>query len=295
MTQQTSQETSRNALGLTLGAIGVTIFGLTLPMTHIALTGFSPEVVTFGRAVIAAMAAGATLLFMRKRLPRAVISTLFLAGLCLVYGFPIFSSIAMQTLPAGHGGVVLGLLPLLTSIFAVIVDGERPSPLFWVCGVIGAILVAVFSARQNGFHFELGGLWLLAAAISASLGYVLSARVARDLSGWEVISWALILTLPISIVGLAFTLPSGVSAPSNQAIGALLYLSLFSMFGGFIFWNAGLAIGGIARVAQIQLMQTFVTLLFSTILLGEHIDIETIIFAVAVAFVVWLGRKARFS
>ena len=295
MTQQTSQETSRNALGLTLGAIGVTIFGLTLPMTHIALTGFSPEVVTFGRAVIAAMAAGATLLFMRKQLPRAVMSTLFLAGLCLVYGFPIFSSIAMQTLPAGHGGVVLGLLPLLTSIFAVIVDGERPSPLFWICGVIGAILVAVFSARQNGFHFELGDLWLLAAAISASLGYVLSARVARDLSGWEVISWALILTLPISIVGLAFTLPSGVSAPSNQAIGALLYLSLFSMFGGFIFWNAGLAIGGIARVAQIQLMQTFVTLLFSTILLGEHIDIETIIFAVAVAFVVWLGRKARFS
>lgn len=289
-----SSQSSRNALGLALGAVGVTIFGLTLPMTHIALSGFSPEVITFGRAVIAAMVAGTALLVMGKRLSKPAIPVLFVAGLCLVYGFPIFSSIAMQTLPAGHGGVVLGLLPLLTSIFAVIIDGERPSPLFWVCGLTGAGLVAVFSARQNGFHLELGDLWLLAAAISASLGYVLSARLARDLSGWEVISWALIVTLPISLVGLALTFSTGITDPSNAAIGALLYHGLFSMFGGFVFWNAGLAIGGIARVAQIQLMQTFVTLLFSTILLGEHIDIETIIFALAVAFIVWLGRKARF-
>lgn len=283
------------ALGLVLGAIGVTIFGLTLPMTRIALDGFSPLFITFGRAVIASAAAGTALLVLRKRWPRGAFPALFLAGICLVFGFPIFSSIAMQSLPAAHGGVVLGLLPLLTSIFAVIVDGERPSPLFWLCGVAGAVLVVAFSARQSGFRLEVGDLWLLASAVSASLGYVLSARLARRLSGWEVISWALVVMLPLSLIGAALTFASGVTAPGHGAIGALLYHGLLSMFGGFIFWNAGLAIGGISRVAQIQLMQTFVTLLFSTILLGEHIGIETIIFAIAVAFVVWLGRKARIS
>ena len=283
------------ALGLILGAIGVTIFGLTLPMTRIALDGFSPLFITFGRAVIASAAAGTALLVLGKRWPRGAFPALFLAGICLVFGFPIFSSIAMQSLPAAHGGVVLGLLPLLTSIFAVIVDGERPSPVFWLCGVAGAALVVAFSARQSGFHLEVGDLWLLASAISASLGYVLSARLARRLSGWEVISWALVVMLPLSLIGAALAYSSGVTAPGQAAIGALLYHGLLSMFGGFIFWNAGLAIGGISRVAQIQLMQTFVTLLFSAILLGEHIGIETIIFAIAVAFVVWLGRKARIS
>lgn len=283
------------ALGLVLGAIGVTIFGLTLPMTRIALDGFSPLFITFGRAVIASAAAGTALLVLGKRWPRGAFPALFLAGICLVFGFPIFSSIAMQSLPAAHGGVVLGLLPLLTSIFAVIVDGERPSPVFWLCGVAGAALVVAFSARQSGFHLEVGDLWLLASAISASLGYVLSARLARRLSGWEVISWALVVMLPLSLIGAALTYSSGVTTPGHAAIGALLYHGLLSMFGGFIFWNAGLAIGGISRVAQIQLMQTFVTLLFSAILLGEHIGIETIIFAIAVAFVVWLGRKARIS
>lgn len=283
------------ALGMILGAIGVTIFGLTLPMTRIALDGFSPLFITFGRAVIASAAAGTALLVLGKRWPRGAFPALFLAGICLVFGFPILSSIAMQTLPAAHGGVVLGLLPLLTSIFAVIVDGERPSPVFWLCGVAGAGLVVAFSARQSGFHLEVGDLWLLASAVSASLGYVLSARLARRLSGWEVISWALVVMLPLSLVGAVLTFSSGVTAPGHAAIGALLYHGLLSMFGGFIFWNAGLAIGGISRVAQIQLMQTFVTLLFSTLLLGEHIGIETIIFAIAVAFVVWLGRKARIS
>ncbi|GEO83807.1 MULTISPECIES: DMT family transporter [Alphaproteobacteria] len=286
---------SSPALGLILGAIGVTIFGLTLPMTRIALTGFSPLFITFGRAVIASAVAGMTLFALGKRWPKGAFPALFLAGLCLVFGFPIFSSIAMQSLPAAHGGVVLGLLPLLTSIFAIIVDGERPSPLFWFCGIAGAALVVAFSARQSGFQIGSGDLWLVASVISASLGYVLSARLTRRLSGREVISWALVIMMPLSLTGAALTFSIGVTSPSHAAIGALAYHGLLSMFGGFVFWNAGLAIGGISRVAQIQLMQTFVTLLFSTILLGEHIGIETIIFAVAVAFVVWLGRKARIS
>lgn len=282
-------------LGLILGLIGVVIFGATLPMTHVALNGFSPYFITLCRAAIASLVAMAALAIFRRPFPKKHLPALFGAGVNVVFGFPAFSSIAMQTVPASHGGVVLGVLPLLTSIFAALIDGERPAPLFWICGVAGAAIVVTFSIRESGLQIETGDLWLLAAAVSAALGYVLLARLSRHLSGWEAISWALVVTFPLSSVGTLIVASIGIHAPDTAAYAALAYLSLMSMFGGFIFWNAGLAIGGIARVAQVQLLQTFVTLAISTALLGERIGLETIIFALLVAFVVWLGRKARFS
>lgn len=282
-------------LGYSLGLIGVTIFGLTLPMTRLALTGFSPLFITFGRAVMAACIAGTVLILLGKRWPKGSFLTMLGAGFCLVLGFPIFTSIAMQTLPASHGGIVLAILPLVTSFFSVIMTGERPSPLFWICGLAGAAIVIGFSLRQSAFHLAVGDLWLLAAAIVTGLGYVISARLAKQLSGWEVMAWILVVMLPITLVGTALTASSGIHAPGYDAIGALAYQGSFSMFIGFVFWNAGLSIGGISRVAQVQLFQTFVTLAFSALLLGEHIGIETIIFALAVALTVWMGRKARIS
>jgi drug/metabolite transporter (DMT)-like permease len=287
--------THPQAMGMALGLIGVTIFGVTLPMTHIALGGFSPFFITFGRAVIASIAAGLTLLLMRKKWPKGQGAILLGAGICVVYGFPIFSTTAMQTIPASHGGVILGILPLLTSIFAALVDGERPGPAFWAYGLAGAALVAFFSIRDSGFVLQMGDAWLFLAAITASLGYVLSAKVSRILPGWEVISWALVITAPLSIVAALLVMKDGIQAPTHAELGALSYLGLMSMFGGFIFWNAGLALGGIARVAQVQLLQTFVTLAVSAVLLGETISPSTIGFAVAVALIVWLGRKARIA
>jgi drug/metabolite transporter (DMT)-like permease len=248
-----------------------------------------------GRAAIASVVAMIALAIFRRPFPKTHFPALLGAGIGVVFGFPAFSSIAMQTIPASHGGVVLGVLPLLTSIFAALIDGERPGPLFWACGVAGALLVIVFSVRGSGFQLAAGDLWLLAAAVSAALGYVLLARLSRHLSGWEAISWALVVTFPLSLIGTVIVAPSGIHSPGAGEYGALAYLSLMSMFGGFVFWNAGLAIGGIARVAQVQLLQTFVTLAISTTLLKEQLGLETIIFALLVAFVVWLGRKARFS
>jgi len=290
-----SPSLSAQKTGLILGFIGVAIFGATLPMTRLALAGFSPLFITFGRAVIATIAAAGFLLYNGKRWPKGHGATLMIIGACLVFGFPVFSSIAMQTLPAHHGGVILGLLPLLTSIFATIVEGERPSPLFWLCGVIGALLVVAYSVRESGFHPAAGDLWLLAAATSASFGYVLSARLSRILSGWESISWALVVTVPFTLAGTVLTASSGIHAPSTSAWAGLFYLGLMSMFGGFVFWNEGLARGGTARVSQVQLLQTFFTLGFSTAMLGEHVTLETVIFAVLVILTVWAARKARFS
>jgi len=287
--------THPQAMGMILGLIGVTIFGATLPMTHIALGGFSPLFITFGRAVLASAAAAILLLVMRRRWPKGQGLMLIGAGICVVYGFPIFSSIAMQTIPASHGGVVLGLLPLLTSIFAALVDGERPGPAFWAYGVAGAALVIAFAVRGNGFNLETGDIWLFTAAVSASLGYVLLAKISRNISGWEAISWALVVTAPLSLVATGLVAESGIHAPGLPAIGAFTYLGLMSMFGGFMFWNAGLALGGIGRVAQVQLLQTFVTLAVSAALLGEIVDVTTIAFAAGVAVIVWLGRKARIA
>jgi drug/metabolite transporter (DMT)-like permease len=290
-----SPSISPQKTGLILGFIGVAIFGATLPMTRLALVGFSPLFITFARAVIAATAASCFLFHRGKSWPKGHGLTLVVIGICLVFGFPVFSSIAMQTLPASHGGVILGLLPLLTSIFAAIVEGERPSPLCWLCGVVGAGLVIAYSIRESGFHPAVGDLWLLAAAISAAFGYVLSARLSRILSGWESISWALVVTLPFTLIGTFVTASSGIHAPTPQAYAGLAYLGVMSMFGGFVFWNEGLARGGTARVSQVQLLQSFFTLGFSTVLLAEHVTLETVVFAFLVILTVWLARKARFS
>ncbi|MCP4315997.1 MAG: DMT family transporter [Hyphomicrobiales bacterium] len=280
---------------MVLGLIGVVLFGATLPMTHLGLQGFSPLFLTFSRALIASTAAVVYLVLTGYKLPLERVFEAFLAGLLLVFGFPGFATLAMETVPASHGSVILGLLPLLTAVFAALIGGERPGPVFWGVGMLGAALVVTFSLLRSHFSLTLGDFWLLAAGLSVSLGYVLSARLSRIMSGGATISWALILTLPISATGTALTWKTGIGSPGAPALWALLYLGFFSMFAGFLFWNAGLAMGGIARVGQMQVLQTFVTLALSALLLSERISTMTVLFAVAVAAVVWLGRKARIS
>ena len=284
---------ARPLAGMALGLVGVVIFGATLPVTHIALEGFSPAFITCARAVIAAVVAAITLLVLKKPFPRQHALSLFIAGVMLVYGFPGFSSVAMQTVPASHGGVVLGVLPLMTATFAALFGGERPGRAFWAWSIAGAALVIIFSLSGADIAPGIGDLWLGCAALSAACGYVISGKLARTLPGWEVISWALVVTAPISLAGTIVTWESGIIQPDSHALMALAYLALGSMFAGFIFWNWGMAIGGIARVGQVLLMQSFVTLGLSALLLGETITPVMLGFATAVALVVWIGRNAK--
>jgi len=279
--------------GLALGFAGVVIFGATLPATHIALEGFSPAFITFCRAAIAALVAAITLVVLKKPFPRKHALSLLVAGVLLVYGFPGFSSVAMQTVPASHGGVVLGVLPLMTATFAALFGGERPGLAFWAWSIAGAALVIIFSLSGADIEPGIGDLWLGCAALSASCGYVISGKLARTRPGWEVISWALVITAPLSLAGTVFNWEAGIGQPDSHALMALAYLSLGSMFAGFIFWNWGMAIGGIARVGQVQLLQSFVTLGLSALLLGETVTPVMLGFATAVGVVVWCGRKAK--
>jgi drug/metabolite transporter (DMT)-like permease len=285
---------SRETLGLLLGFIGVVLFGGSLPFTRLAMESLDPWFVTAARAALAGLLAGAVLLVLRRPLPgRAVLARLAIVSFCLVAGFPGFTALALLSVGASHGGVVLGIMPLATALAAVALAGERPAPRFWLAAIVGAALVTGFALREGAGRLSPGDLLLAAAMVSAALGYALSGQLTRDLkSGWEVISWALVLALPVSaplMIALAPAEPASVSLASWIGLG---YVAVLSQYLGFFAWNAGLAIGGIARVSQVQLLQTFVTLILATTLNGERVDALTWIVAALVVALVLAGRKA---
>ena len=284
----------REIWGFVLGFIGVAVFGATLPVTRYAIASFDPWFITTGRATLAGLCALAMLALTRMPLPnRRQLRSLVPASLCLSFGFPGFMALAMTTVPAAHGGVVLGILPVATAIAAVLFAGERPSLPFWLWSLAGAALVVLFTLRNDGGGFALGDLWLFAAGASAAFGYAVSGNLSRSMPGWAVISWVLIITfIPCLAITGALWKPAYADAPLEAWL-AFAYLGLFSMFLGFFAWNAGLAIGGVARVGQVQLLQTFITLAASALLLGETIDIEMVVFAVAVVLVVAASGRAR--
>lgn len=281
------------SVGLWLGFIGVAIFGATLPVTKLALADFSPWFITFARALLAGIAALLPLALLRRQVPWARSGAILASSLMLVVGFPGFMAVAMQTVPASHGGVVLGILPLATAIMASLIAGERPSLAFWGWGIVGAGLVLAFTLRESGLRIVTGDVWLFASGLCAATGYVIFGKLSRGMPGWEVICWALVASLPITAAGSILTWNAAFLAASAASLAALGYAAFFSMFLGFFAWNAGLARGGISKVSQVQLLQSFVTIAVSAVLLDEVISVETFGFAAAVAIVVWMGRRAK--
>jgi drug/metabolite transporter (DMT)-like permease len=284
---------SRETIGLLLGFLAVVIFGATLPATRAAVADLSPWFVTMGRAAVAGLLAALVLLVLRRRPPtKAQLPDLAIASFCVVVGFPGLIGLAMQTVPASHGGVVLGILPLATALFGALFAGDRPSPAFWGWSLLGSLLVVAFAIRDADMSLTLGDVYLFFSVFAAGLGYVFSARLSRAMPGWEVISWAVVVALPITIPISLWLQPADWSVVRTSAWIGFGYVALFSMYLGFFPWNAGLAMGGVARVSQVQLLQTFVTLAISAFLLGERIETMTILFAIAVVIVVLLGRRA---
>ena len=290
-----SNRPHQQTLGLLLGFIGVTIFAGTVPATKIAVGELNPWFVTFARAAIAGSLAAVILLITGRRLPKRVWKSSILAGICLILGFPGFLGLALLTVPAAHSGVVLGLLPITTATLAVLFAGERPSLIFWVWSLIGAVLVTTFAIRDGATGLVLGDFYLVCAALSASFGYVISGKLSREKPGWEVICWHLVLTSPIILTGTYIFWDNAIFSASIPVKLSFAYVSLFSMFLAFFAWNAGLALGGIARVGQMQLLQTFITLLLVWLILGETLSVETLAFAAAIVVVIWFAGRARIN
>jgi drug/metabolite transporter (DMT)-like permease len=215
---------------------------------------------------------------------------LIVTALGVVIGFPVFSSVAMRYVPASHGAVVLGILPLATALFGALRFGERPSAGFWIAALLGSGIVVAFANSGSGGGLQAADLALFAAVIAAAMGYAEGGRLAQTMGGQQVISWALVLSMPLLLpVTIWLGWHYGVSASPKAWIG-FGYVSLFSMFIGFFFWYKGLALGGIARVGQVQLLQPFLTLIGAALIVGESLEARNILFALAVIAVVAIGR-----
>lgn len=283
----------RETLGFALGFLGVLIFSFTLPATRLAVAELDTTVVGLGRALIAAVLAAALLALTRQPRPtrRQALRLLVVAG-GVVVGFPLLSAWALRQVPASHGAIIVGLLPLATAVISVIWDGDRPAPAFWVAAVIGCLTVVAFVFLTGEVGFVGGDLAMLGAVAAGGIGYVEGARLSRELGSWQTICWALVIAAPFLV------LPVGSAAAQHglqASLGAWLafgYVSVFSMFLGFFAWYRGLTLGSIARVGQVQLIQAFLTILWSGLLLGESITPWMVLAAGIVIAMIAIIRRA---
>jgi drug/metabolite transporter (DMT)-like permease len=280
------------ARGWVDGFLGMLIFSGSLPATRVAVADFDSVFLTVARAVIAGLLGLALLVLLRQKRPnRSDLGSLVIVALGVVVGFPLLSALALNYVTAAHSVVFVGLLPLATALFGVMRAGERPRPVFWLFSCLGSACVVGFALSQGIGASSVGDLLMLAAIIVCGLGYAEGAALSRRLGGWQVISWALVLSLPVMAVCLVFTWPSSFSGVSAPAWGGLAYVSLFSMLIGFIFWYRGLALGGIAAVGQLQLLQPFFGLVLAAGLLGEHVSPVMIVVTLGVVACVAGARR----
>jgi drug/metabolite transporter (DMT)-like permease len=274
------------------GAIGMTIFSGSLPATRAALEGFAPLFLTGARATLAALLAALCLALLRQPLPgRRDLASLAIVSLGVVVGFPLLTALALQHITSAHAIVFVGLLPLSTALFGVLRGGERPRPLFWLFALLGAAAVSGFALSQDGAASPIGDVAMIAAIIVCGLGYAEGAMLTRRLGGWQVISWALVLSSPPMLLLTVLTWPGASHGITGAAWLGLAYVSVFSMFIGFAFWYRGLARGGTATVGQLQLLQPFLGLAFASLLLHEPVSADMIGAAAIVVLCVAMARR----
>ncbi|MDR7269640.1 drug/metabolite transporter (DMT)-like permease [Pelomonas saccharophila] len=281
--------------GLLLGAAGVLMFALSIPMTRLAggsaaAPQLDPAFVAFGRAVVAGLLSIAYLWITGARRPRGgEWRLLAFTAAGVVFGWPLLLGVAVRHVDAVHASVVSGVLPLATAVIAAPVLRQRPSLGFWLCALAGLALVVGFAAWRGAGGLEMADALLLGAVVSASAGYVSGARLSNALTAEQVICWVLVISLPITLPLAVLTRPTAPVAAS--AWGGFAYVSLVSMWIGFFAWYRGLALGGTLRVSQVQVLQPFLSMLFAVPLLGEQLDAMTVVFAIAVLAVVWWGKR----
>lgn len=296
---------SRENYAFLLGFIGVLIFALTLPITrHLTQSEFTSLEIGFGRGFLAGIASVFILLlkgqFKKDNLPsRSDINKLIITAIGVVFAFPIFTAVAMQTIPAGNGGIVLAAVPLSVAIFAGILSDEKPSKRFWILAVIGFITITIFRVLTNDSSITdigFGDLALLGCVVIGGMGYSQGGILGKTMSGWKVICWALVISLPIvfplTLLNFDFNHLTEVANDSMTTILLFAFLCLFNNLIGFFFFYEGLGKGGVARVSQTDLFRPFFTFFFSVVFLGESMSFLSIFFLILIIGIVYLSKKA---
>jgi drug/metabolite transporter (DMT)-like permease len=275
-----------------IGGLGMLGFSLTLPMTRIAVAELDPLVVGLGRVLVSALLAALVLRLRGNRFPDLRhLPSLLVVAVGVVVGYPVLTSLAMRHVPSAHGAVVTGLIPLSTASFAVLRAGERPSRGFWLAAAAGSAAVALFALKEGGWNFRGADALLLLAVVTSGLGYAEGGRLAREIGGLQVVGWAMVMAAVLVAVPAVWAAAAHGLHASPRAWAAFGYTGTVSLFFAFWAWYHGLALGGIARVGQLQLPQVFITLGWSALLLGERITPLTLLTSVFVVATVAVGRR----
>lgn len=292
MTQHSSATLPRSlalptsgAAGLGWGLVGVAAFSFTVPFTRVAVGGLSPLFIGSGRAVVAAVLATVALAATRQGMPRGrQWARLAVVGAGVVVGFPLLTSYALTTAPASHGAVVIALLPAATATMAVLRGHERPPVSFWVLAGVGALAAMGFASAQGGGLGQLrwSDLLLFGAVVAAAVGYAEGGLLARELGAWQTVSWALVLCSPLMVFLTWVSTSHGAPSATGTQWAAFAYLGVISMFLGFFAWYRGLAIGPMAQVSQVQLVQPVLSISWAAVLLGEVLTWTTVVGGLAV-------------
>jgi drug/metabolite transporter (DMT)-like permease len=290
MTSTTSSQETRGAV---FAFIGVVMFAATLPATRLAVADLDPWWVALARAELAAALGALALWLTRQPRPRrADWAGLGITAAGVVLGFPLLTSIAMTGASAGRGAVVVGLLPFATAAASAFRNGERPSRAFWLCAGAASAVIVTWALHGTQVIPGWNDIALLAAVLAAAVGYAEGGRLARTLGGWQTIAWALVLSAPwllLPALWLTHTLP--LQHANLSAWIGFLYVTVFSQFIGFLFWYGGMAMTGVARASQMQLLQVFLTLIIAWALLDERIEPSTWLVAGFVVLLIWIGRR----
>lgn len=287
------QNEKREKIGFLLGTIGVICFSLTLPATRIAVEYFGTTIVGLGRTVVAAFLVAIIFIVRKEKLPTPrQFKSLGIVAFGAVLGFPLLTSWAMESLPVSHGAVEVALLPLSTAGFAMLRAGEIPSIKFWISSLIGSFAVIIYALHLGFGHLQFADLAILAAVLILGLSYAEGGKLAKELGSWQVIAWAILIGAPFFIIPVGLHLTIEMLHAPFQAWVSFFYLAVVSQFLAYIAWYSGMALGGIARVSQIQYLQPFLMILFATIFLDESITFFTLLIAVVVVLSVILGKNA---
>jgi drug/metabolite transporter (DMT)-like permease len=288
----TQRRTAAVAPGVLLGALGVVLFSFSLPATRLAVADLDPWFVAFGRAAVAGVLAVAVLRATRAPRPNArQWRSLLVVAAGVVVGFPLFTSLALQSVPSAHGAIVIGVLPAMTAVAAVTRAGEREPLRFWLAALAGLAAVTAFAVARGTGGIGAGDVYMLLGVVACGFGYAEGGALSRELGGARTICWALVLTLPLTMI-VAVAVGPGQAASSDAWLG-FAYVSVISMFLGFFAWYAGLARGGIARIGQIQLAQPVMTLSWAALVLSEHVGPADIATAIVVLACVVATQRAR--
>ncbi|MBS2531670.1 DMT family transporter [Catenulispora sp. NF23] len=283
------------AKAVVLGTLGVTGFSLTLPVTRYADPAFGPELVGPGRALFAAVFAVTLLLVLRRPLfpPRRMLPSVLVVTGGTVIGYPLLVAHALESVSASHASVVLAFLPASTAVMAVLRASERPTRGFWVSCAAGTVLIVGYMTLQADSRFGVGDLELIGAVLAASAGYAEGGTLSRQVPGWVVTCWSLVCGVPgVAAIILIIGLPHHIALTWTTA-AAFAYVALVSSLLAFVFWYKALAIGGIAKLGQVQLLQPILTMLFSALILGERLDITMMLIAVGVGVAVLSAQRTR--